>query len=130
MSSTDGALILHRVALNASFIAIGFALRHLKVLTIDDGRTVFRFATHVTLPALLLYVMTRAAASTSGAVNVMSAIVPATSLLVGLATSFGAYAVYRKSPARVRGLNVGCATGVNLGMFAYPFVEAIWGAGG
>ncbi len=130
MSSTDGALILHRVALNASFIAIGFALRHLKVLTVDDGRTVFRFATHVTLPALLLYVMTRAAAATSGAVNVMSAIVPATSLLVGLATSFGAYAVYRKSPARVRGLNVGCATGVNLGMFAYPFVEAIWGAGG
>ena len=84
MSSTDGALILHRVALNASFIAIGFALRHLKVLTIDDGRTVFRFATHVTLPALLLYVMTRAAASTLGAVNVMSAIVPAMSLLVGL----------------------------------------------
>jgi predicted permease len=132
---TDSAVILHRVALNAAFIAVGYALRALKILTLEDGKTVFRFATNVTLPALLLYVMTRASAvgassGLSATVSTVSAIIPACSLLVGVGCSFGAYLAYRKSPARARGLAVGSATGVNLGMFAYPFVEAIWGVPG
>ena len=139
MSTADGSLILARVGLNAAFIALGYALRTAKVLTVEDGRTVFRFATHVTLPALLLYVMTRATSVTANsgvhaaltsAVSSVSAIIPVCSLAVGVACSFGAYLAYRKFPARERGLNVGSATGVNLGMFAYPFVEAIWGVPG
>ena len=128
---SDSSIILHRVGLNAAFIAVGYALRASKILSIEDGRTVFRFATHVTLPALLLYVMTRASGGgVASAAASVSAVVPAYSLAVGIGCSLGAYAAYRKGPARTRGLCVGSATGVNLGMFAYPFVEAIWGLPG
>lgn len=132
---SDGASILHRVALNAAFIALGYGLRRSKVLSVDDGRTVFRFATHVTLPALLLYVMTRATSGSSSeilrtVVERVSGTIPAMSLAVGIGCSLGAYFLYRKHPARARGLAVGSATGVNLGMFAYPFIEAIWGMPG
>ena len=133
--SADGAAILHRVGLNAAFIALGYGLRAAKILSIEDGRTVFRFATHVTLPALLLYVMTRASSagassSLQSAVSATSGLIPALSLAVGIGCSLGAYLAYRKAPARARGLAIGSATGVNLGMFAYPFVEAIWGLPG
>lgn len=133
--SADGAAILHRVALNAAFIALGYGLRAAKILSIEDGRTVFRFATNVTLPALLLYVMTRASSagassSLQSVVSATSGIIPALSLAVGIGCSLGAYLAYQKAPTRTRGLAIGSATGVNLGMFAYPFVEAIWGLPG
>ena len=50
-----------------------------------------------------------------------------------LASAFvlgGAYLMYRKRPSYDRGLLMGCLTGVNLGTFAYPFLEAVWGAEG
>ena len=67
------------------------AARASKILSIEDGRTVFRFATHVTLPALLLYVMTRASGGgVASAAASVSAVVPAYSLAVGIGCSLGA----------------------------------------
>ena len=42
----------------------------------------------------------------------------------------GSYLLYRRRPSYERGLLVGCATGVNLGTFAYPFLEAVFGPEG
>ena len=54
-------------------------------------------------------------------------------LTAAFATAAGAGGgalAYRRAPRYERGLLLGAMCGVNLGTFAFPFVEAVWGAEG
>ena len=112
-----------RVALAASYVLLGHLLRRFGVLGADDGRVALRFVVNVTLPALLLHALTHGA-------PLLGPGVPLVWLTATFASAFVAgiaWFVYRRRPSYERGLLVGSACGVNLGTFAYPFVEAVWG---
>ena len=124
--ASSTAAVFTRVALAASYVLLGHLLRRFGVLGADDGRVALRFVVNVTLPALLLHALTHGA-------PLLGPGVPLVWLTATFASAFVAgiaWFVYRRRPSYERGLLVGSACGVNLGTFAYPFVEAVWGPAG
>ena len=124
--ASSTAAVFTRVALAASYVLLGHLLRRFGVLGVDDGRVALRFVVNVTLPALLLHALTHGA-------PLLGPGVPLVWLTATFASAFVAgiaWFVYRRRPSYERGLLVGSACGVNLGTFAYPFVEAVWGPAG
>lgn len=126
MDGGGGSAVTSRLLLTASYTALGYLLKRLGVLRYDDGKVMLKFVVNVSLPALLLHTLTH-----SGPLfGPGTPLVFATAVLASAAVTGGAFLVYRDRPSYDRGLLLGCLTGVNLGTFAYPFLEAVWGAQG
>ena len=126
VDATSTAAVFTRVLLTASYTVLGYLLQRFGVISRDDGKVMLRFVVNVTLPALLLHTLTH-----SG--PLLGPGTPLVWLVSIFATAFVAslgFLVYRRRPSYERGLLVGSLCGVNLGTFAYPFVEAVWGADG
>ena len=118
--------VISRVAATASYVALGYLLQRVGAVKRDDGRVMLRFVVQVTLPALLLHTLTHSGPLFGpGTPLVFMIAVLASAIVTG-----GSYLLYRRRPSYERGLLVGCATGVNLGTFAYPFLEAVFGPEG
>ena len=126
VDATITAAVFTRGLLTASYTVLGYLLQRFGVISRDDGKVMLRFVVNVTLPALLLHTLTH-----SG--PLLGPGTPLVWLVSIFATAFVAslgFLVYRRRPSYERGLLVGSLCGVNLGTFAYPFVEAVWGADG
>ena len=126
MDAAGASAVLGRVALVAAYALLGYALKRVGVVSRDDGAVMLRFVVNVTLPALLLHTLT----SAGPLFGPGAPVVFLTSILASALVTGGACLLYRRRPSYERGLMVGAMTGVNLGTFAYPFVEAVWGAEG
>mmetsp|Transcript_12765 Transcript_12765/g.54027 ORF Transcript_12765/g.54027 Transcript_12765/m.54027 type:complete len:469 (+) Transcript_12765:2092-3498(+) len=117
------AELVTRVFLTISYAIFGYLLKRFGVVTREDGAAILKFVVNVTLPALLILTLTNGG-NLGG---------PATPYIFGVATLSGAFAMlaanaaYRLRPNKERALLIGSSTGVNLGTFAYPFIEALWG---
>ncbi|MBD2848050.1 AEC family transporter [Paenibacillus sp. IB182496] len=105
-------------------IALGYVLKRLHVFREQDGEGLARIVFNVTLPALIL--------STFHEVVMDRALIllVASGFLYGVLTALLGLAVFRKQPRRVRGMLAMMVPGVNVGLFAYPLVEGIWGQEG
>jgi hypothetical protein len=118
--------VISRVAMTASYVALGYLLQRVGAVKRDDGVVMLKFVVQVTLPALLLHTLTHSGPLFGpGTPLVFMIAVLASAIVAG-----GSYLLHRRKPSYERGLLVGCATGVNLGTFAYPFLEAVWGPEG
>jgi predicted permease len=118
--------VISRVAMTASYVALGYLLQRVGAVKRDDGVVMLKFVVQVTLPALLLHTLTHSGPLFGpGTPLVFMIVVLASAIVAG-----GSYLLHRRKPSYERGLLVGCATGVNLGTFAYPFLEAVWGPEG
>lgn len=103
-------------------IAAGILLKGLGLLRKSDGEVLFRFIFNATLPAMLLQVFLGITVGKETAVIVVSSLVQSAILLaVSLLFWKG-----NKNAAVLAGSTVG----VNLGIFAYPLTEAVWGMKG
>ena len=126
MASVDTSAVLTRVVLTASYVAVGYALQRIGALGRADGEVMLRFVVNVTLPAMLLHTLTHTGALFGPGVP----LVWLTAAFATAAVAGGGALVYRRAPRYERGLLVGATCGANLGTFAFPFVEAVWGAEG
>lgn len=118
--------VISRVAATTSYVALGYLLQRVGAVKRDDGRVMLRFVVQVTLPALLLHTLTHSGPLFGPGTPLVFLI----AILASAIVAGGSYLLYRRRPSYERGLLVGCATGVNLGTFAYPFLEAVWGPEG
>jgi malate permease and related proteins len=111
----------HQFLINTLVILLGWLLRRF-LLTERDGQVLIRVVFNVTLPALVIHTFSRARFEPSLALL--------TALALGFGTSmaaFSALVLYRRRPRRERGQLSMLATGFNVGLFAYPFVEGALG---
>ena len=126
MASAEASAVLARVVLTASYVAVGYALRRFGALERADGEVMLRFVVNVTLPAMLVHTLTHTGALFGPGVP----LVWLTAAFATAAVAGGGALAYRRAPRYERGLLLGAMCGVNLGTFAFPFVEAVWGAEG
>jgi predicted permease len=121
LAPTIGATVNQQFAVSSGVIVLGWVLR--RFLLDDHGaRTVVLLVFNFTLPALVIH--TFDGARLDPALVVM----PVASVAHGLAiVALGGLAVFAGAPRRDRGLLTMLLPGGNVGMFAYPLVEAALG---
>lgn len=105
-------------------ILIGYVCKRVGVVKEDDGDALARVILNVTLPALILKTVTNIE------IDAALAVMPVVAILF-CSASFGlAYLLFRRADSDRRGILMMCAMGFNIGLFAFPLVEGVWGAEG
>lgn len=103
-------------------IGLGYLLKSLGIIKLSDAKSVTRLLMYSTFPALVFTTMIK--------VEISAELLwmPLICLLFGSACSFLGFHLFKNEKnARDRGiLTMGCA-GYNLGLFAFPLIEGIWG---
>ncbi|MFD1415256.1 AEC family transporter [Oceanobacillus jeddahense] len=105
-------------------ILLGYFFKRTKILKESDGQTIARIVFNITLPALVIVTF-----------NQMEMTLPLVSLifialLFGLAAALIGYFAFRSADHNIKGMAIMMVPGVNVGLFAFPLVEAIWGREG
>jgi malate permease and related proteins len=110
--------------LSLSIIGLGYLLKKLKILKDTDGKSLSKIIFNVTLPALIL--------STVPYVEFNSALIimPIIPIVVSAFILAFSIPLLRKIPKEQKGVMLMTVIGYNVGNFAYPLVEGIWGTTG
>ena len=102
-------------------IAMGYVLKSTGFIKEHEAKHVSKFLMHTTFPALVISTMTRV--EMSGELFWL----PTIAVLFGMGCSFMGYQFFKNDQSGNRAiLTMGCS-GFNLGLFAFPLIEGIWG---
>ena len=102
-------------------ITMGYVLKSASFIKEHEAKHVSKFLMHTTFPALVISTMTRV--EMSGELFWL----PTIAILFGVSCSFIGYKVFKNDQSGNRAiLTMGCS-GFNLGLFAFPLIEGIWG---
>lgn len=105
-------------------ILIGYFFKRIKILKESDGQTIARIVFNITLPALVIVTFNQMEISFS----LVSLILIA--FLFGIASALIGVFAFRSEKPNIKGMTAMMIPGVNVGLFAFPLVEAIWGKEG
>lgn len=110
--------------LSLTIILIGFVLKKLNIIKEDDGKGIAKLIINITLPALILTVIPN--------INIIPSLLflPLISIGFSIFVLFISYLIFRDYPRKIKGIILMCVIGFNIGLFAYPLIEGIWGAEG
>jgi predicted permease len=102
-------------------IGIGYLLKSLRFIEMNDAKSISKFLMHTTFPALVFTTMLK--------VELSAALgwLPLIAMLFGFLSSFIGFLVFKKEAPTHRGILTMGSAGWNLGLFAYPLIEGIWG---
>ncbi len=105
-------------------IAIGYALKSVGFIQEQDGKSISKFLMHTTFPALVFSTMIR--------VNITWDLIylPLIAMFFGMFLSFTAFYLFKNTEPENRGVMTIGSAGFNLGIFAYPLIEGIFGIQG
>lgn len=115
-----------RVLLCVSLVALGSIARHLQWVKPADGGALLRVIFGITLPAVLLTTFSNAPLDLAGSGLIIACSVAHACLLAFLSFTWD----HPRRSAQQVALLSGASFGVNLGLFAYPFAAALFGAHG
>jgi len=105
-------------------ITLGYTLKHFNIIKEEDGEGLSRIIFNITLPTLIIV-----------SFNDM-AIDPSLFLLIfvgffyGIITCIIGLFVFKNEDRKTKGMLTMLVAGFNIGLFAYPLVEGIWGKEG
>ncbi|GIO25007.1 AEC family transporter [Oceanobacillus sp. J11TS1] len=105
-------------------ILLGYLFKRIKILKESDGQTIARIVFNITLPALVIVTFDQMEITFS----LMSLILIA--ILFGLISAVIGIFAFRFEEPNIKGMAAMMVPGVNVGLFAFPLVEAIWGKEG
>lgn len=105
-------------------IAIGYALKSMGFIQEQDGKSISKFLMHTTFPALVFSTMIR--------IEITWDLIylPLIAMLFGMFLSFTAFHLFKNTEPENRGVMTIGSAGFNLGIFAYPLIEGIFGIQG
>ena len=113
------------VALFFTIISFGYLFKRIGLLKIKDSKLLVNIIFYFTLPAVILKTFHKANLSFD-MLNVFIV-----SFLFGiLMTLLGIFFFRKNSDNKQKGLMISSCMGFNIGLFAYPFVQAMWGKQG
>src|SRR6056297_2664624 len=107
--------------LSLTIIVLGNLLKRWKVITNENGKFMARLIFKLTLPAIILDTVPYVE------LDVSLAIMPLISFGFSLVVVGLGILIFKKSPREEKGLILMNIIGFNVGNFAYPLVEGIWG---
>ena len=102
-------------------IGIGYVLKSLQFIETKDAKSISKFLMHTTFPALVFTTMLKVKLSAE------LGWLPLIAMLFGFLSSFVGFLVFKKEAPSHRGILTMGSAGRNLGLFAYPLIEGIWG---
>ena len=105
-------------------IAVGYFVKRLGYITEQDGKSISKLLMHTTFPALMIVSTVRIQFKPD------LLFIPLFGLVFGSLMMLIAWFVFKKEENDMRGLMVMSAAGLNLGLFAFPIIQDIWGQEG
>lgn len=119
MSETNSAFLVSLL-----IIVAGYVIKKTKVITETDGKIISKLVLYITFPALILH--TVSAIKITGAFLLLPLFPLAFSLIL-----LSVFSLFMKNkPEALKGVIYMALCGFNIGLFAYPIVEGIWGKRG
>lgn len=112
---------INQFAVSLMIIFIGYICKRFGLITEKDGAVLSNTVLNITLPALIIQTISNVNIDPS------LATLPVISLSYGIFIAFLAVYLFRKHDLGQRGELTMLAPGFNIGLFAYPFVETLWG---
>ncbi len=111
-------------AISLIIIAIGYTFKRLNLIKEEDGDGMARILFNITLPALIFVTFNSMKLEHS---LILLTIIGA---VYGIIMSFIGVYIFRKEQRNMRGTLAMLVPGFNIGLFAYPLIQAIWGNNG
>ncbi|MBM4763393.1 AEC family transporter [Bacillus sp. B15-48] len=105
-------------------IGIGYLFKKFHILKEQDGEVISRIVFNITLPALIIVSLS------SVEIEAKLIMIPFIVIFFGLITTLVAFFLFKNEKKELKGSMMMLSTGYNVGLFAFPLVEAIWGAEG
>ena len=105
-------------------IAVGYCVKKLGYITEQDGKIISKLLMHTTFPALMFVSTVRIQFKAD------LLFIPLFGLVFSSLMLLIAWFVFKKEENDMRGLMVMSAGGLNLGLFAFPIMQDIWGQEG
>lgn len=105
-------------------VATGYLLKKLKVFRASDGKVVSKIVIYITFPALILQSVSTIAITPS------LIFLPACTLVFSFVLLFCFSLVMKNQADALKGVVYMALCGFNIGLFAYPIIEGIWGKAG
>ena len=105
-------------------IALGYAMRRTNFIQASDGEALARAVFNITLPALIISTFSTIS------IDVELLLLAVIGLGYGAGMALLGVSLFRRADRRMRGLYGMLLPGFNIGLFAYPLVEAVWGQEG
>ncbi|WP_139892859.1 AEC family transporter [Bacillus sp. D386] len=105
-------------------IALGYLLKRTGILKESDGEVISRIIFNITLPSLVI-VSLQTSTITVSLLGITLIVI-----LYGILSTIVAYFVFRNETREIKGTFMMLASGYNVGLFAFPLVEAFWGTEG
>ncbi len=107
-----------------SIISLGYFLKHKNIVTEKEGKIITKLLVHTTFPSLVFVTVMRVHIQLNLLLLPLIYIIfSAISMLIGTY-------MFSDLPKRLRGLLTMSCGGFNLGLFAFPLIEGIWGSAG
>jgi len=107
--------------LSSLIILIGYLVKRFNIINETEGQALIKLLFNVTLPALIINVFSKMKLDSS------MVFLPVICIIYGLFMAFMGVYSFRKEHRSNRGMLTMLIPGFNVGLFAYPFVEAILG---
>ena len=111
-------------AMSLSIILLGYFLKKLNVLQESDGEAISRLIFNVTLPSVVINVFS------TMTIDKSLLLAPVISFVFGLIMAIVALILFKDNSRREKGMLSMLVPSFNVGLFAYPIVESIWGKSG
>ncbi len=102
-------------------IGLGFIAKKAGLVKIHDGEGLARIVFNFTLPAVIID------AFSTIVIDMSLIYLSLIALLLGVVSGTLGLLLFRKEECQTKGMLLMPLLGVNIGLFAYPLVEAIWG---
>jgi predicted permease len=119
MNQTNTVFII-----SLSIILFGYLLKRKNIISEQEGKTISKFLMHSTFPALTFVTMVRVKME----LNLL--LLPVIAFCFSLLTMYSAKYLFKSQEKQLRALLIMGCGGFNLGLFAYPLIEGIWGQEG
>ncbi|MFW5808683.1 MAG: AEC family transporter [Spirochaetota bacterium] len=107
--------------LTMAVIALGYIMKLTGLVTEDDAKSASRIVINITLPALLLLTVSRITLEPE------LFFLPVVALLVPMMIALVGYRVFSGIPRIEKGIALMASLGYNVGLFAFPIIEGIFG---
>lgn len=111
-------------AMSLSIILLGYFLKRINILKESDGEVISRLIFNVTLPAIVINVFS------TMYIDKNLLLIPIICLVYGLMMTVVGLTVFKGESRRSKGMLAMLVPSFNIGLFAYPLVESIWGTEG
>src|SRR5476649_1182905 len=107
-----------------TIIVVGYLLRRINLIKKEDGECLSRIIFNISLPALII--------NTFDTITIDFSLILLTiiGIVYGVFMAFLGVMAFKKEARNTRGMLSMLIPAFNIGLFAYPLVEALWGQEG